>query len=126
MDMYHVYISKKQSLYYPKANTVHYDGKISCITVEKNNIIMVRRNGRVLWSGNCFPPICEESYLYWTKEFREVNKLGHYLGDCDFSFTIFYTFQDPSWMTKNEETRNYAIKHYFNVVADLIVDMVKK
>lgn len=75
---------------------------------------------------HAFPPICEESYLYWTKEFREANKLGHYLGDCDFSFTIFYTFQDPVWMNKNEETRNFAIRHYFNVVADMIVDMVKK
>lgn len=72
-----------------------------------------------------FPPICEESYLYWTKQFREDNRLGHYLGDCNFSFNIFYTFMDNSWMNKNEETRNFAIRHYFNVVADMIVDMTK-
>lgn len=72
-----------------------------------------------------WPPICEESYLYWTKDFREVNKLGHYLGNCNFTFNIFYTFMDNSWMQKPEETRNFAIRHYFNVVADMIVDMTK-
>jgi predicted SAM-dependent methyltransferase len=72
-----------------------------------------------------WPPICEESYLYWTKDFREVNKLGHYLGDCNFTFQMFYTFMDNSWLQKNEETRNHAIKHYFNVVADMIVDLTK-
>lgn len=73
-----------------------------------------------------FPPICEESYLYWDKNWREANKLGHYLGNCDYEFNIFYTWQDPVWANKNEETRNFAIKHYFNVVADMIVDLKKR
>lgn len=73
-----------------------------------------------------FPPICEESYLYWWKEWRESNKLGHYLGNCDFEFSVFYTFQDNIWATKNEETRNFAIKHYFNIVADMVVDLKKR
>lgn len=73
-----------------------------------------------------FPPICETSYLYWTKAFREANKLGHYLGDCNFDFNIYYTFNDGSWLQKNEETRNFAITHYSNVVADMIVDLTKK
>lgn len=73
-----------------------------------------------------FPPICEESYYYWDKNWREVNKLGHYLGNCDYEFWIYYTYQDPIWANKNEETRNFAIKHYFNVIADMIVDMKKR
>lgn len=74
-----------------------------------------------------FPPICEESYFYWSKEWREVNKLGHYLGTCDFHLDhIHYTFHDPVWMTKTEEHRNFAIKHHFNVVADMFVRMIKK
>lgn len=81
-----------------------------------------------------FPPICEESYLYWDKQWREANKLGHYLGNCDFEAVprgtgketkIFYTWQDPAWANKNEETRNFAIRHYWNIVADMIVDLVK-
>lgn len=73
-----------------------------------------------------FPSICEESYLYWDKNWREANKLGHYLGTCDYEFSIYYTFMDNTWMTKNEETRNHAIRHFFNVVADMIVDMKKR
>lgn len=73
-----------------------------------------------------FPPIAEESYLYWDKNWREANKLGHYLGNCDFEFNIFYTYQDVTWATKNEETRNFAIRHYFNVIADMIADMKKR
>lgn len=73
-----------------------------------------------------FPPIAEESYWYWDKNWREINKLGHYLGNCDFEFSIYHTFQDVSFMNKNEETRNFAIRHYFNVIADMIADLIKR
>ena len=81
-----------------------------------------------------FPSICEESYLYWDKQWRDANKLGHYLGNCDFEVVprgtgkeakIFYTWQDTSWANKNEETRGFAMRHYFNVIADMIVDITK-
>lgn len=75
-----------------------------------------------------FPPISENSYLYWNKDWRVANKLTHGVYDLksDFDFTIGYTWQDEKWANKNEETRNFAINHYFNVIADLIVDLVKK
>lgn len=73
-----------------------------------------------------FPPICETSYLYWDKNWRAANKLGHYLGTCDFEFWIYYTFMDNTWMQKSEEVRAFAIRHYFNVIADMIVDLKKR
>jgi predicted SAM-dependent methyltransferase len=74
-----------------------------------------------------FPPICENSYLYWNKSWREMNKIGHYLGTCDFEVTgMHYTFMDNSWTQKNEETRNFAIRHYTEIVADMIVDLIRK
>ena len=75
-----------------------------------------------------FPPISENSYLYWNKDWRVANKLTHGVYDLksDFDFNISYTWQDMVWANKNEETRNFAINHYFNVIADLIVDLVKK
>jgi predicted SAM-dependent methyltransferase len=75
-----------------------------------------------------FPPISENSYLYWNKDWRVANKLTHGVYDLksDFDFTISYTWQDGAWANKNEEARNFAINHYFNVIADLIVDLVKK
>ena len=31
-----------------------------------------------------WPPISENSYFYWDKEWREMNKLDHYPINCDF------------------------------------------
>jgi SAM-dependent methyltransferase len=81
-----------------------------------------------------WPPIVQESYLYWNKEWREANKLthGYYDLKCDFPFpNIFYTWQinggkAPEWPNKNDEIRNHAITHYINVIADMVVDLTKK
>lgn len=73
-----------------------------------------------------FPPIGETSYLYWDKKWREANKLDHYPIKCDFEFNIFYTWQDVTIPNKNEETRNFSIDKYWNVVADMIVDLKKR
>ena len=75
-----------------------------------------------------FPPIGENSYLYWDKNWRAANKLTHGVYDikCDYEFKIYYTWQDPTVANKNEETRNFWIDKYFNVVADMIVDLIKR
>lgn len=75
-----------------------------------------------------FPPISENSYLYWDRNWREINKLthGNYNLKCDFEFAIYYTWQDNIWANKNEETRNFAVNHYYNVVADMIADLKKR
>jgi hypothetical protein len=74
-----------------------------------------------------WPPIAPESYWYWDKNFREANKLGHYLGNCDFEIVVYNSgFTDQSWATKNKETQAFAAKHYNDVIPDLIADMVKR
>ena len=73
-----------------------------------------------------WPPISENSYFYWDKKWREMNKLDHYPINCDFEFNIYYIWQDPTVANKNEETRTFNIDKYWNVVADMIVDMVKR
>jgi predicted SAM-dependent methyltransferase len=75
-----------------------------------------------------WPPISENSYLYWDRNWRAANGLthGYYELKCDYEFNIYYTWQDAVWGNKNEETRNYAVNHYFNVVADMIVDLKKR
>lgn len=73
-----------------------------------------------------WPPISENSYLYWDKKWREANKLDHYNLKCDFEFSIYYSWQDPTVANKNEETRNFYIDKYWNVVADMIVDLKKR
>jgi predicted SAM-dependent methyltransferase len=73
-----------------------------------------------------WPPLSENSYLYWDKNWREQNKLDHYPIKCDFEFNIYYIWQDISVANKNEETRFFNIDKYWNVVADMIVDLTKR
>lgn len=39
---------------YGKPERVPYDDNVYCLTLEKNHIMLVRRNDRAAWSGNCF------------------------------------------------------------------------
>jgi glutamate-1-semialdehyde aminotransferase len=49
--IYHLRISKEQIFGgYPKKEDYH--GYVYCVTV-RNHIILVRRNGKIAWSGNC-------------------------------------------------------------------------
>lgn len=73
-----------------------------------------------------WPPISENSYLYWDKKWREANKLDHYPIKCDYEFSIYYLWQDPTIANKNEETRTFSVDKYWNIVADMLVDMKKR
>jgi SAM-dependent methyltransferase len=73
-----------------------------------------------------WPPIAENSYFYWDKKWRDLNKLDHYPITCDFEFSIYYLWQDGTVANKNEETRNFFIDKYWNVVADMVVDLTKR
>jgi len=70
--------------------------------------------------------IVEESFFYLDKNFRKMNKLDHYLADVDFEFTVVYVGIDPMWQNRSEEARNFAIKHHWNVVADLQATLKKR
>jgi len=62
MDFYRVQFRKHRQFpsinHHPKnelcssVKKVSYSGNIVCLTLEKNHTLMVRRNGRVAWSGN--------------------------------------------------------------------------
>ena len=73
-----------------------------------------------------FPPIAENSYFYWNRKWITDNKLEHYNIKCDFEVkNIFYIWQDGAWANKAEEARNFAIDKYWNVVADMVVELEK-
>ena len=69
--------------------------------------------------------ISEASFLYYNKQWRLENKLDHYPITCDFDFSYGYVITQE-WATRNEEARLFAIKHYWNVVSDIQVTLVKK
>jgi SAM-dependent methyltransferase len=69
--------------------------------------------------------ISEASFLYFNKEWRVNNKLDHYPITCDFDFSYGYVMT-PEWVNRSEESRAFAIRHYFNVVTDIQVILTKR
>jgi len=64
------------------------------------------------------------SFLYWNKEWREVNKLSHYGINCDFDIKLSYHV-DNDLTLKSLEVRAEAFKKDWNAVLDIIADMTK-
>lgn len=74
-----------------------------------------------------WPPVFEESFLYFNKEWRQSNKLthGHYNLKCDFDYVYGYNLA-PDWNLKSDEAKMFGIRHYLGVVSDLQVTLIKK
>jgi hypothetical protein len=70
-----------------------------------------------------FPPLCEQSFLYFNKGWREANKRPSI--KCDFDFGYGYQV-DPDTAARNQETQAFWIKHYLNTAGDLQVAMTKR
>jgi Methyltransferase domain len=74
-----------------------------------------------------WPPIVEQSFDVFNKDFRDINKLTDppYPQIANFTATGGYTF-DPETATRSDETRPFWVKHYLNSVADLQMVLTKK
>ena len=74
-----------------------------------------------------WPPVSENSYLYFNKGWREQNKLthGHYALKCDFDFSYGFAV-NASWSARNDEARSFAVRNYVNAVDDLHVTLVSR
>jgi len=72
-----------------------------------------------------WPPLSEQSFIYFNKEWRTLNKLNHYLGRADFDFTYGYLC-DQETAQRNQESQQFYIKHYLQAVNDLQVNLVKR
>jgi hypothetical protein len=73
---------------------------------------------------SAWPPIVEQSFLYFNKNFREQNKLS-VIENCDFDFVYGYTL-DQETAGKSDDARPFWIKHYVNAVSDLQVTLTKR
>lgn len=73
---------------------------------------------------HAWPPVCEASYLYFDRNWREQNMLTHYLGKCNFSFGYGHITQ-PEVGLWNQERRDHAIGHEIGWVNDLQVVLTK-
>lgn len=71
-----------------------------------------------------WPPVCEKSFLYFNKGWREANNLKRDI-KCDFDFTYGYVVE-PDTSARSDEVRSYNIKYYNNVVQVLQVVLIKR
>lgn len=73
-----------------------------------------------------WPPIGPESFWYFTKGFREGNKLNHgpYDLKCDFLLTQTGTL-DAAWVSRQPEVQQQAARQYMNVMLDYVTVMQK-
>ncbi len=92
--------NSNRSLFCPQNKSeikdVAYSGKVYCLTLKKNNTLLVKRNGKISWSGNCadtFSRIDPENQKWSDKEKRIVYKHGQ-------EFEEYM----PKWFLKENDT----------------------
>jgi len=71
-----------------------------------------------------WPPLSEQSFLLFNKEWRGVNKKDLNL-KCDFDYTYGYT-AEAEVAARNDETRSMQIKYYNNTVQSLHLMFTKR
>ena len=71
-----------------------------------------------------WPPLCEQSFLYFNKGWRETNKIETTL-ICDFDFTYGYSFE-PETESRNNDSKSFWVKRYSNCVEGLHITLTKK
>ncbi len=72
-----------------------------------------------------WPPICETTFLVYNAEWRKANECAHYPIRCDFDFGYGHVI-DAETGACNDDYKQFAVKHYANVVLDLIVTLTKR
>ena len=75
-----------------------------------------------------WPPVTRWTYLYFSKAWREQNKLTHgaYDINCDFAVTFPAISHDPIWAkTRSHEVLAFAGAHYLDVEVDIFAQVVK-
>jgi predicted SAM-dependent methyltransferase len=69
--------------------------------------------------------ISEMTFLYFNKGWREQNRLTHYPIKADFDFSYGYVMY-PEFASRVEDYRAFAMKHYWNVISDIQVNLTRR
>jgi hypothetical protein len=81
-----------------KPNKIKYSGKVYCVSVP-NKFILVRRNGRSIWSGNSYKPQkIVESFEGGTKP--EILHINHYHKMSQMFYRNVHIFQDGTFQSQ--------------------------
>ena len=69
--------------------------------------------------------ISENTFLYFNAAWRKKHWLEHYPIHCDFECALSFGYL-PEWVNRPEQERNFALRHYFNVVAEIQAKLTKR
>lgn len=70
--------------------------------------------------------ITDVTFNYFDKEWLKNNGLSHYPINTDFEVLHRRHYVEPEWETRSLQAREWAMRHYFNVVADIQFILKKK
>jgi len=69
--------------------------------------------------------ICDWTFFYYNKQWRNINKLSHYNIKCDFDAEYDYHISEEMSL-RSEQVRNKAFLENWNSVEDIIVRLIKR
>lgn len=70
--------------------------------------------------------ISEQTFLYWDAEWIRVNKLEHYDMRVNFKMQSAKFVFENEWTTRSTAAKEWARKHYINVVQDINIVLKKE
>jgi len=124
-DLYMVGIYQNTDLWYPKPKRIEYSGKMVCVTLANHNNIFVRRNGKPIWSGNCWPPVSEFWFYYLDKDWRAINAPHNDKYTCHFGCNWWYNMKEEI-QSRNTEYQTNAALYWKEACSDTIATFEKK
>jgi predicted SAM-dependent methyltransferase len=73
-----------------------------------------------------WPPIVPNSYQYFNKKWREMEKLTHgdYEMKCNFDYELGSNIGEE-WKAKSHEVLTFSVEHYWNVSRDIVANLTK-
>lgn len=70
--------------------------------------------------------ITDITFAYFNRDVMKGSGLEHYTGECDFEQISRTRLLDPAWGGKSDEARNWAMKHYWNVIKEITFVLRKR
>lgn len=70
--------------------------------------------------------ITDLTFGYFDKSVQKINRIDHYFGDADFEVLTMKHFVNDEWESRGDEARIWAVRHYFNVVDDIMFVLRKR
>jgi len=80
--------------------------------------------------SHVWPPVVTPSYYYFDQEWLKANSIGHYAKLhgiwCNFEVRPLQIGVSPEFISRSDETKAFAVRHYTNAPTDLMVLMVRR